>query len=128
MTRRSIQTDAAPAAIGTYSQAVEAGGAVWLSGQSPLDPATMQLVGGDTATQVRRVFDNLAAVAEAAGSSLASVVKFNVYLVDLADFAVVNEVMAERLEPPYPARAAVQVAALPKGARVEVDAVLVPAR
>lgn len=128
MTRRSIQTDAAPAAIGTYSQAVQAGGAVWLSGQIPLDPATMQLVGGDTATQVRRVFDNLAAVAEAAGSSLASAVKFNVYLVDLADFAVVNEVMAERLEPPYPARAAVQVAALPKGARVEVDAVLVPAR
>lgn len=128
MTRRSIQTDAAPAAIGTYSQAVQAGGAVWLSGQIPLDPATMQLVEGDTATQVRRVFDNLAAVAEAAGSSLASAVKFNVYLVDLADFAVVNEVMAERLEPPYPARAAVQVAALPKGARVEVDAVLVPAR
>lgn len=126
MTRRSIRTDAAPAAIGTYSQAVEAGGAVWLSGQIPLDPATMQLVEGDVAAQVRRVFDNLAAVAEAAGASLACAVKFNVYLVDLADFATVNEVMAERLQPPYPARAAVQVAALPKGARVEVDAVLVP--
>lgn len=126
MTRRSIRTDAAPAAIGTYSQAVEAGGAVWLSGQIPLDPATMQLVEGDMAAQVRRVFDNLAAVAEAAGASLACAVKFTVYLVDLADFATVNEVMAERLQPPYPARAAVQVAALPKGARVEVDAVLVP--
>ena len=128
MTRRSIQTDAAPAAIGTYSQAVEAGGAVWLSGQIPLDPATGQLVGGDMAVQVRQVFDNLAAVAKAADASLADAVKLTVYLVDLGDFATVNEVMEMLFHPPYPARAAVQVAALPKGARVEVDAVLVPRR
>lgn len=128
MTRRSIQTEAAPAAIGTYSQAVEAGGAVWLSGQIPLDPATGQLVDGDMAVQVRRVFDNLAAVANAAGASLGDAVKLNVYLVDLGDFATVNEVMADLFSPPYPARAAVQVAALPRGARVEVDAVLVPRR
>jgi len=128
MTRRSIQTDAAPAAIGTYSQAVEAGGAVWLSGQIPLDPATGQLVRGDMALQVRQVFDNLAAVAEAAGASLADAVKLTVYLVDLGDFATVNGVMEALFHPPYPARAAVQVAALPKGARVEVDAVLVPRR
>lgn len=128
MTRRSIQTEAAPAAIGTYSQAVEAGGAVWLSGQIPLDPATGQMVEGDMAVQVRRVFDNLAAVAEAADASLADAVKLTVYLVDLGDFATVNEVMAGLFTPPYPARAAVQVAALPKGARVEVDAVLLPRR
>ena len=128
MTRRSIQSEAAPAAIGTYSQAVEAGGAVWLSGQIPLDPATGQLVGGDMAAQVRRVFDNLAAVAKAADASLADAVKLTVYLVDLGDFATVNEVMADLFSAPYPARAAVQVAALPKGARVEVDAVLVPRR
>ena len=128
MTRRSIQTEAAPAAIGTYSQAVEAGGAVWLSGQIPLDPATGQLVDGDMTVQVRRVFDNLAAVANAAGASLGDAVKLNVYLVDLGDFATVNEVMADLFSPPYPARAAVQVAALPRGARVEVDAVLVPRR
>ena len=128
MTRRSIQTDAAPEAIGTYSQAVEAGGAVWLSGQIPLDPGSGQLVDGDMAVQVRRVFDNLAAVAEAADATLADTVKLTVYLVDLGDFATVNEVMADLFSPPYPARAAVQVAALPKGARVEVDAVLVPRR
>jgi len=128
MTRRSIQTEAAPAAIGTYSQAVEAGGAVWLSGQIPLDPATGQLIEGDMAAQVRRVFDNLAAVASAADASLGDAVKLTVYLVDLGDFATVNEVMAGLFEPPYPARAAVQVAALPRGARVEVDAVLVPRR
>jgi reactive intermediate/imine deaminase len=128
MTRRSIQTEAAPAAIGTYSQAVEAGGAVWLSGQIPLDPATGQLVDGDMTVQVRRVFDNLAAVANAAGASLGDAVKLTVYLVDLGDFGTVNDVMAGVFSPPYPARAAVQVAALPRGARVEVDAVLVPRR
>jgi reactive intermediate/imine deaminase len=128
MSRRSIQADSAPAAIGTYSQAVEAGGALWLSGQIPLDPATMQLVEGDIRTQVQRVFENLGAVAEAAGASLDDAVKFTVYLVDLADFGTVNEVMESILSPPYPARAAVQVAALPKSARVEVDAVLVPQR
>jgi len=128
MTRRSIQTEAAPAAIGTYSQAVEAGGAVWLSGQIPLDPATGQLVDGDMTVQVRRVFDNLAAVANAAGASLDDAVKLTVYLVDLGDFGTVNDVMAGVFSPPYPARAAVQVAALPRGARVEVDAVLVPRR
>lgn len=124
MSRRSLSTRAAPAAIGTYSQAIEAGGFVWLSGQIPLDPETMQLVEGDVEVQVRRVFDNLAAVAEAGGATLHDAVKFTVYLTDLADFSVVNAVMESLLSPPYPARAAVQVAALPKGARVEVDAVL----
>ncbi len=126
MTRRTIATAEAPAAIGTYSQAVAAGGAIWLSGQIPLDPATMTLVEGDIEAEVRRVFDNLAAVAAAAGASLDDAVRLTVYLTDLDDFGVVNEVMQEVLKPPYPARATVQVAALPKGARVEVDAVLVP--
>ena len=128
MTRKIIGTKQAPAAIGTYSQAVRAGDTVYLSGQIPLDPATMQLVGGPFADQVRRVFDNLAAVAEAAGGSLADVVKFNVYLTDLGNFATVNEVMASYLAEPYPARAAIGVAALPKGAEVEVDAVMVLTR
>ena len=128
MTRRTIATDKAPAAIGTYSQAVAAGGAVWLSGQIPLDPATMTLVEGDIEQEVRQVFSNLAAVAAAADASLDDAVRLTVYLTDLGDFAVVNEVMKQVLRPPYPARATVQVAALPKGARVEVDAVLVPAR
>lgn len=126
MTRRAIATDQAPAAIGTYSQAVAAGGAVWLSGQIPLDPATMELVTGDIEVEVRQVFRNLAAVAAAAGSSLDEAVRLTVYLTDLGDFAVVNRVMEEVLSAPYPARATVQVAALPKGARVEVDAVLAP--
>lgn len=126
MTRRTIATPDAPAAIGTYSQAVAAGGAIWLSGQIPLDPDTMTLVTGDIEAEVRRVFDNLAAVAGAAGASLDDAVRLTVYLTDLGDFGVVNEVMQEVLKPPYPARATVQVAALPKGARVEVDAVLVP--
>lgn len=126
MTRRAIATDQAPAAIGTYSQAVAAGGAVWLSGQIPLDPATMELVSGDIEAEVRQVFRNLAAVAAAAGSSLDEAVRLTVYLTDLGDFAVVNRVMEEVLSAPYPARATVQVAALPKGARVEVDAVLAP--
>ena len=128
MTRQAIATDQAPAAIGTYSQAVECAGTVWLSGQIPLDPATMTLVEGDIEAEVRQVFSNLAAVAAAAGSSLGEAVRLTVYLTDLGDFAVVNRVMEEVLDPPYPARATVQVAALPKGARVEVDAVLVQGR
>jgi reactive intermediate/imine deaminase len=128
MTRHAIATDRAPAAIGTYSQAVECAGTVWLSGQIPLDPATMTLVEGDIEVEVRQVFSNLAAVAAAAGSDLGEAVRLTVYLTDLGDFAVVNRVMEEVLDPPYPARATVQVAALPKGARVEVDAVLVQGR
>jgi reactive intermediate/imine deaminase len=128
MSHRSIATEEAPAAIGTYSQAVAAGGAVWLSGQIPLDPATMQLVAGGFEAQVRRVFENLSAVARAAGASLDDAVRFTIYLTDLADFPTVNAVMESLLRPPYPARATVQVAALPKGAQVEVDAVLVPRR
>jgi reactive intermediate/imine deaminase len=119
-----VVTDQAPAAIGPYSQAVRAGGLVFLSGQIPLDPATMQLVSGDVAAQTRRVFDNLSAVATAAGGSLADLVKVTVYLTDLGDFQTVNEVMAAYIEPPYPARAAVGVAALPRGAAVEVEAIL----
>jgi reactive intermediate/imine deaminase len=128
MSRRVIATSNAPAAIGTYSQAIAAGGAIWLSGQIPLDPATMELVGGGIENEVRQVFRNLAAVAAAADATLADTARITVYLTDLADFAVVNRVMEEVLSPPYPARATVQVAALPTGARVEVDAVLVPAR
>ena len=126
MTRRIIATAEAPAAIGTYSQAVAAGGAVWLSGQIPLDPVTMTLVSGDIEAETRQVFRNLAAVAAAAGGKLDDVVRFTVFLTDLADFATVNGVMEDVLKPPYPARVTVQVAALPKGARVEVDAILVP--
>jgi reactive intermediate/imine deaminase len=126
MTRRTIATQEAPAAIGTYSQAVAAGGTIWLSGQIPLDPASMTLVEGDIEAEVRQVFRNLAAVATAAGATLDDAVRLTVYLTDLGDFAVVNQVMEEVLNPPYPARATVQVAALPKGARVEVDAILVP--
>lgn len=126
MARRTIATPDAPAAIGTYSQAIAAAGAVWLSGQIPLDPATMMLVEGDVEAEVRQVFRNLAAVAAAAGATLADTVRFTVFLTDLGDFAVVNRVMEEVLQPPYPARVTVQVSALPKGARVEVDAILVP--
>jgi len=125
MTRRVIQTDRAPQAIGTYSQAVQVGDVVYLSGQIPLDPATMELVPGDIESQIRRVFDNLAAVAQAAGGSLADIAKLNIFLTDLGHFPLVNQVMAEYFETPYPARAAVGVAALPKGANVEMDAVLV---
>ncbi len=124
MAREIIVTDRAPRAIGTYSQAVRVGDTVWLSGQIPLDPESMELVEGDIETQIRRVFDNLAAVAEAAGGSLADVVKLNVFLVDLAHFPIVNQVMADYFDAPYPARAAIGVAALPKGAQVEMDAVL----
>jgi reactive intermediate/imine deaminase len=125
MAKQSIQTKDAPAAIGTYSQAIRAGNTIYLSGQIPLDPKSMQLVAGDAREEIKRVFDNLAAVAAAAGGSLANAVKLNVYLTDLKNFALVNEVMAEYFAEPYPARAAIGVAALPRGASVEVDAVLV---
>jgi len=124
MSRIIVSTESAPAAIGTYSQAVRVGKTVYLSGQIGLDPATGQLVEGSEA-QIRRVFANLKAVAEAAGGSLADAVKLNVYLTDLAHFAKVNEIMATYFAKPYPARAAVGVAALPRGALVEADAVLV---
>lgn len=124
MTKTIIATNQAPAAIGTYSQAVRAGGTVYLSGQIGLDPVSMQLVDGIEA-QIRRVFDNLRAVAQAAGGGLGDVVKLNVYLTDLAHFARVNEIMAQYFDPPYPARAAVGVASLPRGALVEADAVMV---
>lgn len=124
MAKTIIATPNAPAAIGTYSQAVKAGDTVYLSGQIGLDPATMQLVDGIDA-QIVRVFDNLKAVAEAAGASLADTVKLNVYLTDLANFAKVNETMAKYFSEPYPARAAVGVKELPRGAQVEADAVLV---
>ena len=124
MPREIITTDRAPAAIGTYSQAVKVGNTVYLSGQIPLDPATMQLVEGGMETQIRRVFDNLAAVARAAGGGLADTVKLNVFLTDLGHFALVNQIMAEYFKEPYPARAAIGVAALPRGAQVEMDAVL----
>lgn len=125
MTRKGISTAAAPRAIGPYSQAVRAGDWVYLSGQIPLDPATMELVPGDIRAQITRAFDNLEAVAEAAGGGLTDIVKLNVYLTDLAHFPVVNEVMAGYFAEPYPARAAVGVAALPRGAAVEMDAVMV---
>ncbi len=125
MSREIISTDRAPQAIGTYSQAVKVGDTVYLSGQIPLDPATMELVDGDIEAAIRRVFDNLSAVAEAAGGSLAEVVKLNVFLTDLGHFPTVNRIMAEYFSEPYPARAAIGVAALPKGAEVEMDAVLV---
>ena len=124
MSRQIIQTAQAPAAIGTYSQAVKIGGTVWLSGQIPLDPATMALVEGGMEAQIRRVFDNLAAVAEAAGGSLDDIVKLNVFLTDLAHFPLVNEIMAGYFRPPFPARAALGVASLPRGAGVEMDAVM----
>jgi reactive intermediate/imine deaminase len=124
MTREIIQTDRAPQAIGTYSQAVRSGTTVYLSGQIPLVPESMELVSGDMEAQIRQVFDNLSAVAAAAGGSLADVVKLNVFLPDLGHFAIVNEVMAGYFQPPYPARAAVGVAALPRGAQVEMDAVM----
>jgi reactive intermediate/imine deaminase len=125
MAKQAIQTKDAPAAIGTYSQAIRAGNTIYLSGQIPLDPKSMQLVTGDTRAEIERVFDNLAAVAAAAGASLENAVRITVYLTDLKNFALVNEVMAEYFKEPYPARAAIGVAALPRGAAVEVDAVLV---
>jgi reactive intermediate/imine deaminase len=124
MAREIISTDKAPQAIGTYSQAVKTGSTVYMSGQIPLVPETMEMVEGDIALQIRRVFDNLAAVAAAAGGSLADVAKLNIFLVDLGHFAKVNEVMAEYFAEPYPARAAIGVASLPRGAGVEMDAVM----
>ncbi len=122
--KQIISTPNAPAAIGTYSQAVKVGDTTYLSGQIPLDPQTMQLVAGFD-NQVRRVFDNLQAVCEAAGGSLNDLVKINVYLINLANFAKVNEIMASYFDEPYPARAAVGVAALPRGAEVEIEGVMV---
>ena len=124
MGKQAIRSDNAPAAIGTYSQAIRTGNLVFLSGQIPLDPATMEIVPGDFEARARRVFDNLKAVVEAAGGSLDDIVKVNVYLTDLSNFATVNAVMADYFSQPYPARAAVGVASLPKGADVEAEAVL----
>jgi reactive intermediate/imine deaminase len=124
MAREIIRTDKAPQAIGTYSQAVRSGNTVYLSGQIPLVPETMEMVTGDIEVQIRRVFDNLQAVARAAGGDLKDVAKLNVFLTDLANFPVVNQVMAEYFTEPYPARAAIGVAALPKDAHVEMDAVM----
>lgn len=120
-----VQTDRAPRAIGPYSQAVRCGNTVYLSGQIPLDPASGELVQGDISTHARRVFDNIKAVCEAAGGSLAHIARVGIYLTDLGDFAAVNAVMADYFAQPYPARSTIGVAALPKGARVEVDAILV---
>ena len=119
-----IKTDKAPQAIGTYSQAVKVNNTVYMSGQIPLVPETMELIEGDIATQIKRVFDNLTAVAEAAGGSLADVAKLNVFLTDLGNFSIVNEIMATYFTEPYPARAAIGVDSLPKGAEIEMDAVL----
>ena len=125
MTRQVIQTDKAPSAIGTYSQAIKVGDTVYLSGQIPLDPATMALVDGGIDAQIRQVFDNLSAVCEAAGGSLNGIVKLNIFLTDLAHFPLVNEIMAGYFQQPYPARVAIGVASLPRGAAVEMDGVLV---
>lgn len=124
MNKTAIHTEAAPAAIGTYSQAVVHGDTLYVSGQIPLDPDTMELVDGDMRAQVTRVLDNLAAVAAAAGATLDDTLKLNVFLTDLGHFALVNEVMADYFGKPYPARAAIGVAALPRGAAVEMDAVI----
>ena len=124
MSKEIISTDKAPQAIGTYSQAVGHGGLVFLSGQIPLDPASMEVVPGGIENQIRRVFDNLAAVCAAAGGSLDDIVKLTVFLTDMGDFPQVNAIMGQYFTTPYPARAAVQVAALPKGVSVEMDAIL----
>lgn len=124
MTKQIITTDKAPQAIGTYSQAVKVGNTVYLSGQIPLDPVTLTLVDGEIDQQIRRVFENLKAVTEAANGNFGDVVKLNVFLTDLGHFSRVNEIMAEYFSEPYPARAAIGVAALPRGANVEMDAVL----
>jgi reactive intermediate/imine deaminase len=122
--RAVISTPAAPAAIGPYSQAINVGNTVWLSGQIPLVPGTTELVGGDIAEQAAQAFRNLAAIAEAAGGSLENAVKINISLTNLEHFGAVNEVMAQFLHEPFPARACVQVAALPKGAQIEIEAIL----
>ena len=125
MSKTIIHTDKAPAAIGAYSQAVKAGNTVYLSGQIPLDPATMTVVEGGFAAEAHQVFKNLQAVCEAAGGSLDQIVKLNAYLTDLSNFAVFNEVMGQYMSQPFPARAAIGVASLPKGVQVEADAVMV---
>ena len=125
MSKQTIHTDAAPAAIGTYSQAIRMGDTVYLSGQIPLDPATMQIVSDDMEARIVRVFENLKAVCEAAGGSLGDIVKLNIFLTDLGHFALVNEVMARYFQQPYPARAAIGVASLPRDAGVEMDGVMV---
>jgi reactive intermediate/imine deaminase len=124
MSKQIISTAAAPAAIGTYSQAVRVGNTIWVSGQIPLDPVTQELVAGDIEAQVRRVFDNLQAIVAAAGASFDDVVKATIFLIDLSHFALVNKIMAEYFREPYPARAAVGVAALPRGAQVEVECIV----
>jgi len=124
LNKTPIHTDSAPAAIGTYSQAIQSGSLVFLSGQIPLDPETMEIVDGDFEARARRVFTNLKAVTEAAGGTLDQIVKCTIYLTDLDNFAAVNSVMAEFFEEPYPARAALGVASLPKGADVEAEAIL----
>ncbi|HKJ20181.1 MAG TPA: RidA family protein [Woeseiaceae bacterium] len=124
MTKQTIHTNSAPAALGTYSQAIKVGQFVFMSGQVPLVPETMEVVEGDFAARARQVFDNLRAVAEEAGGSLNDAVKITIFLTDLGNFATVNEVMAEYCDKPYPARAAVQVSALPKGVDIEADAIL----
>jgi reactive intermediate/imine deaminase len=124
MSKQIISTPGAPAAIGIYSQAVRVGNTIWVSGQIPLDPATQQLVAGGVEAQVRQVFDNLKAIVAAAGASFDDVVKATVFLVDLAHFGLVNQIMAEYFREPYPARAAVGVAALPRGAQVEVECIV----
>ncbi len=124
MSRQIISTDRAPGAIGTYSQAVKTGDTVYISGQIPLDPKTMEVVDGDIEAMIRRVFDSLKAICEASGGGLSDIVKLTIYLTDLANFPVVNEVMSEYFQVPYPARAAVGVSALPKGVQVEMDAVM----
>jgi len=124
MTKEIIQTNKAPKAIGTYSQAVKVGHTIYLSGQIPLVPETMTIIEGDISAQITQVFDNLKAVAEAAGGDLGDIVKLNVFLTDLSNFPLVNEIMGLYFQEPYPARAAVGVAALPKGAGVEMDAIM----
>lgn len=121
---QQIQTTSAPAAVGPYSQAIRAGDLVFLSGQIPLDPVTMEIVEGDIEVQTRQVFKNLTAVAKAAGGSLQNAAKLTIYLVDLGDFSQVNNIMAEYFDEPYPARATIQVSALPKGSKIEIDAIL----
>ncbi|TDY04066.1 RidA family protein [Thiohalophilus thiocyanatoxydans] len=125
MPREIVHTDNAPAAIGPYSQAVKVDNTVYLSGQIPLIPESMELLGGDINGQIRRVFDNLAAVCQAAGGSLNDIAKLNIFLTDLSHFPTVNEIMSEYFAEPYPARAAIGVASLPKGAEVEMDAIMV---
>lgn len=125
MTKQIIQTDKAPQAIGTYSQAIRVGRTVYLSGQIPLVPETMTIIEGDISAQITQVFDNLQAVAEATGGDFSDIVKLNVFLTDLAHFPIVNEIMGRYFQPPYPARAAIGVAALPKAADVEMDAIMI---